>query len=87
MTKAVVSICKATSFPPGISNVASNCCANSVLQCLFSHTFREMITGIFATHSKYCSIYVLQKKGEFSFGLCIRNIYISNNRNSALINE
>ena len=85
MTKAVVSICKATSFPPGISNVASNCYASSVLQCLFSHSFREMITGIFATHSKYCS--TAAKKGEFSFGLCIRNIYISNNRNSALINE
>ena len=56
MTKAVVSICKATSFPPGISIVASNCYASSVLQCIFSHhTFREMITGIFATHSKYCS--------------------------------
>ena len=25
------------SFPPGIANIASNCYASSVLQCLFSH--------------------------------------------------
>ena len=48
---------KEITFPPGIANIANNCYASSVLQCLFSHsTFRGVISDATGNHSDECTI-------------------------------
>ena len=45
-------------FSPGIANIASNCYASSVLQCLFSTTtFNLLFDAVAAAHSQDCVTY------------------------------